>query len=155
MREFTIRRLRKLYQEPMRRLQYEEFCGDLGKASYDLGYCAFLGDEMIGGLLYQTLEQVYFLDRFCVKPAYWRQGVGSALVSKLIERMEQSRRNAIVCHVPDWRLPAQLFLVEHQFEAHLPVIPDYFPDGSDAYFMMRERDAQAKPQKWKTAEGQT
>ena len=64
-----------------------------------------------------------------------RQGIGTALVDKLVSKLSPHRRNRIVLEVRETNLEAQLFFKSLGFRA-ISVLRDYYDDTvEDAYLM--------------------
>lgn len=93
-------------------------------------------NQRITGFMIYLLERKYIhLLNFAVHPAYYRQGVGSALVQRLIEKLVYQLRGEIIVDVPESNLRAQLFLKSQGFWA-TDIIQGFCEDtGEDAYRM--------------------
>ena len=75
-------------------------------------------DLVVGYMIYLLETKRLNLVNIAIHPEYQRQGFGKALIKKLINKMEQSRRNAIRTMTHECNLGAQLFLKKMGFKAN-------------------------------------
>ena len=101
-----------------------------------IGMVAEKDDEVIGYVIYELHKQRLHLLNLAVHPRHRRTGAGSAIIHKLIDKLNPERRNRIVTEVRETNLAAQLFLKDLGFRA-TEVLREFYDEGSeDAYLMM-------------------
>lgn len=93
-------------------------------------------DHVVGYMVYEFTDDCLHIHNFAVDPDFRRQGVGRALVAKLIGKLSSHRRTEISLMVRESNLPAQLFFRDCGFKA-VEIIPCYYhlDSGEDAYWM--------------------
>lgn len=96
-----------------------------------IGMVADRGDDVQGFILYQLHATHLRLLGFAVRPDARRQGVGRALVDKLLFKVASHGRRSCVATVPETNLTALLFLRAMGFLA-TELQRGIYPDGSDA-----------------------
>ena len=100
-----------------------------------IGMVAELADEVVGVMIYELHKNRLHVIDFAVAPTARRQGVGSAMVEKMVSKLSQERRNRITLEVRETNLSAQLFFKSQGFRA-VRVLRDFYEeDDEDAYLM--------------------
>lgn len=104
-----------------------------------IGMVAEVEDRVAGYMIYCLHKNRLHLINLAVARPYWRHGVGTALVSRLISKLSQQRRRAITTEVRETNLPAQLFFKRLGLAATC-VMAQYYDtnsagDTEDAYRM--------------------
>lgn len=104
-----------------------------------IGMVAERGDQVLGFMLYELHKHRLHLLSMAVDPDYSRQGIGTAMVEKLVSKLSYQRRNRIVLEVRETNLPAQLFFKAMGFKAVM-VLHKFYEDtdvdcDDDAYMM--------------------
>lgn len=100
-----------------------------------IGMVVELDDEIVGFMIYELHTNRLHILNFAVAKSSIRQGIGSALVDKLVSKLSPHRRNRIVLEVRETNLDAQLFFKSLGFRA-ISVLRDYYDDTvEDAYLM--------------------
>jgi ribosomal-protein-alanine N-acetyltransferase len=96
---------------------------------------ADVGDEIAGYMVYELCKSRIWLLTMAVGSKWRRQGVGSAMVRRLQEKLSNQRRVEIVTEVRESNLGAQLFLRERGFLAVRIERGAYDVPPEDAYVM--------------------
>ncbi|GIW98959.1 MAG: hypothetical protein KatS3mg111_2292 [Pirellulaceae bacterium] len=115
----------------------EEFINCL-RQRHCIGMVAEVGGEVAGFMVYELHRHRLQLINFAVSPKFRRQGVGSAMVEKLISKLSLDRRNRILLEVRETNLPAQLFFRSMNFRA-TAVLRDYYEDTTEDAYVMQYR----------------
>lgn len=100
----------------------EDFC-HYQRQRNQIGMVAELGEKVVGYAMYGLYAGKIKLDRLAVHPFYRRQGVGTQMVQKLLNKLSISRRKRLVAVVPEMALAAQMLLKGQGFRA-IKVLPD-------------------------------
>ena len=66
-------------------------------------------DPIAGFMIYELYKQHIELIRFAVHPTYQRQGFGTQMIQRLIDKLDQQRRHSFGIDVPERNIGAQLF----------------------------------------------
>ena len=74
-------------------------------------------ERVVGFMVYALHRTSLNVLRFAVDPACQRQGIGTAMVARLIDKLNRQRRTRIEIDVPDHLLPMHCFLREMGFVA--------------------------------------
>ncbi len=99
------------------------------------GMVAEIADKVVGVMIYELHKNRLHLINFAVAPTARRQGVGSAMVEKMVSKLSYDRRNRITLEVRETNLAAQLFFKSQGFRA-VRVLKDFYEDvDEDAYLM--------------------
>ena len=100
-----------------------------------IGMVAEKDDEVVGFMIYELHKNRLHILNFAVHEDQRRNGVGKAMVSKLLGKLSQERRNRIMLEVRETNLEAQLFFKSLGFRA-ISVLRDFYDDTvEDAYLM--------------------
>jgi len=86
-------------------------------------------------MIYELHKQKLRIINFAVDPEHRREGIGSAIISRLVEKLSQQRRKEIVLEIRESNLPAQLFFKEQGFRATRVLRNHYDETTEDAYIM--------------------
>lgn len=119
----------------------EEFRQNLRKREA-IGMVAETKDEkgaskILGYVCYEIHSNHISLTNLAVDPEYRRQGVGSEIVDKMVQKLESHRRQKLTAAIGEKNLDAQLFFRDHDFKA-TRVAKSYYQDtGEDAFVMER------------------
>ena len=105
-----------------------------------IGTVAETSGRVVGYMIYELHNRRLELVRFAVAVDVRGQGYGSRLLLKLKDKIQESRRSAIGCMVPEASVKTQVWLRSHNFRA-LSVEDDYFGNGKGAIrFVLPECD---------------
>lgn len=98
-------------------------------------------DKVVGYMVYGVHEERFHILNIAVHPDFRRQGIGSALMDRLInEKYEPHLRERITLAVRTKNLAAQKFFRKHKFDV-TEVLRNYYEDsGEDAKQMERARN---------------
>lgn len=111
-----------------------------------IGMVAEHEDQVVGFMIYELFKRSLHLLNFCVDPHYRRQGVGSLMVGKLVNKLHQQRRTEIVLDVRETNVAAQIFFQTQGFRA-VKVIRDMYDDtNEDAYRMAYRIGGEVRPE---------
>jgi ribosomal-protein-alanine N-acetyltransferase len=101
-----------------------------------IGMVAEHQERIVGSMIYELHKSRLHILNFAVHPDFQRQGVGAAMVQKLVGKLSprQGSRNRIMLEVREKNLPAQLFWRSLGFRA-VSVLRDFYDDspGEAAY----------------------
>lgn len=99
-----------------------------------IGMVAEIELDVAGFMIYELHKDRLHLLRFCVHPDWRGEGIGSAMIGRLAEKLSTQRRHEIVAEVGERNLGGQLFLQKCGFRC-IKVIRD--PD--EASYVMQYR----------------
>ena len=100
-----------------------------------IGMVAEYDEKVVGFMIYELHREQLHVLNFSVGPDCRRHGVGSQMVSKLLGKLSQQRRNQITLEIRETNLAAQVFFRDLGFKA-ISVLRDYYDDTvEDAYVM--------------------
>jgi [ribosomal protein S18]-alanine N-acetyltransferase len=100
-----------------------------------IGTVAELDHEIVGFMIYELHQSMLRILNFSVSPNIRRQGIGTQMVQRLVDKLSQQRRREIVLEVRETNLNAQLFFANSGFRA-LSVLRNHYDDTmEDAYYM--------------------
>ncbi len=109
-----------------------------------IGMVAEQEDRVVGFMIYELHKNRLHILNFAVDQEARRQGVGSAMVNKLLSKLTHERRNRIMLEVRETNLEAQLFFKNLGFRA-VSVLRDFYDDTiEDAYLMQYRYRATAE-----------
>jgi ribosomal-protein-alanine N-acetyltransferase len=92
-------------------------------------------ERIIGYTIYELHRNRLHVINFAVHPDFRHKGVGTALVTKLVNKLSPQRRNHILLEVRETNLDAQLFFKAMGFRA-ISTLRDFYMDTTeDAYLM--------------------
>lgn len=100
-----------------------------------IGMVADFNGVVTGYMVYSVRRSRLKINNFAVAHGHRRCGVGSQMVCKLICRLSQQRRRAIVVNVRETNLSAQLFFQAQGFLATGVIRGHYKDSAEDAYTM--------------------
>ena len=111
-----------------------------------IGMVAEYDERVVGFMIYELHKNQLHVLNFAVRPDVRRRGVGRQMVSKLVGKLSQQRRNRILLETRETNLAAQVFFRNLGFMA-TSVLRDYYDDTTeDAYVMQfRYREEEAVP----------
>lgn len=104
----------------------------------NIGMVAELGDQVVGYMVYELHKTKLHLLSIAVDPDYSRQGIGAAMVEKLINKLSYQRRKRIALEVRETNLAAQLFFKALGFRATC-VLHQWFENCDDDAYVMEFR----------------
>ncbi len=121
--------------------QEEEFLRCLRQRNC-IGMVAEACDRVVGFMVYELDKTRLHVLNFAVASDLRRQGVGAAMVAKLIGKLSIRRRTHITLEVRETNLAAQLFFRSQGFRA-VRVLREFYEDTpEDAYFMQYRHRSQ-------------
>lgn len=95
-------------------------------------------DRVVGFMIYELSQSHLTLLNFAVAADCRRRGIGSQMVSKLVSKLSNQRRNRVLVEVRETNLPAQLFFRENGFKA-TQVLRGCYSDGTEDAYLMQYR----------------
>tara|TARA_R110002049_G_scaffold72490_7_gene187584 strand:- start:167835 stop:168311 length:477 start_codon:yes stop_codon:yes gene_type:complete len=100
-----------------------------------IGMVAEQDDKVVGFMIYELHKNRLHILNFAVNPDQRRNGIGNAMIGKLLGKLSHERRNRIMLEVRETNLEAQLFFKKLGFRA-ISVLRDFYDDTvEDAYLM--------------------
>ncbi len=127
-------------------LEIEQQCFDFAWTEEDflcclrqrncIGMVAEHQERIVGFMIYELLKSQLHVLNFAVAPWARRQGVGSQMSEKLINKLAQQRRHEIRLEVREGNLSAQLFFRNQGFAA-TNVLRNYYEDTAEDAYVMR------------------
>jgi ribosomal-protein-alanine N-acetyltransferase len=91
--------------------------------------------HILGFVIFELLSDTINIVNLAVVPGARRKGVGGALVAKMIEKMETSKRKRVIAIVRETNLPGQLFFRRAGFRAVTVMRNCYEAAHEDGYLM--------------------
>ncbi len=92
-----------------------------------IGMVAEQDERVVGFMIYELHKNRLHVLNFAVAQNVRRQGVGRAMVAKLLSKLSHERRNRIMLEVRETNLDAQLFFKQIGFRA-VSVLRDFYED---------------------------
>ena len=114
-----------------------------------IGMVAEEDNKIVGFMIYEMHKNRLHIMNLAVHPDARRNGVGGALVEKLMGKLSHERRNWILLDVRETNLTAQMFFKSIGFKA-VSVLRDFYECGvgndlsEDAYLMQYRLQGAAK-----------
>jgi len=105
-----------------------------------IGMVAERSEQVVGFMIYELHKNRIHILSFAVHPEFRRQGVGRAMIDKLVSKLAYQRRNRIVLEVRETNLHAQLFFRQLGFRA-TSVLRSFYEDTPEDAFLMQYRAA--------------
>lgn len=100
-----------------------------------IGMVAEVGDKIVGFMVYTFHRERLHVLNFAVDPLQQRNGIGAAMVAKLVGKLNPGRRTRILLEVRESNLVAQKFFRQMGFRA-IEVLREFYQDcDEDAYLM--------------------
>lgn len=103
-----------------------------------IGMVAEQDDQVVGFMIYELHKNRLHVLNFAVAQHVRRQGVGRAMVGKLLSKLSHERRNRIMLEVRETNLDAQLFFKQIGFRA-VSVLRDFYDDSDEDAYLMQYR----------------
>lgn len=108
-----------------------------------IGMVAEHNHQIVGFMIYELHKSRLHILNFSVAPEVRRQGVGLQMVTRLVDKLSQQRRNEILLEVRERNLDGQIFFRTQGFRA-ISVLRSHYDDtDEDAYIMQFRLDAPA------------
>jgi len=109
-----------------------------------IGMVAEQDEQVVGFMIYELHKNRLHILNFAVAKEMRRQGIGRAMIGKLLSKLSHERRNRIMLEVRETNLEAQLFFKGLNFRA-ISVLRDFYDDTvEDAYLMQYRYKATAE-----------
>jgi len=109
-----------------------------------IGMVAEQDEKVVGFMIYELHKNRLHILNFAVDKEMRRQGIGRAMIGKLLSKLSHERRNRIMLEVRETNLEAQLFFKGLNFRA-ISVLRDFYDDTvEDAYLMQYRYKATAE-----------
>lgn len=103
-----------------------------------IGMVAEVNDEVVGFMIYELHKNRLHVLNFAVAPEARRNGIGRAMLGKLLGKLSHERRNRIMLEVRETNLDAQLFFKSIGFRA-VSVLRDFYEDTDEDAYLMQYR----------------
>jgi ribosomal-protein-alanine N-acetyltransferase len=91
-----------------------------------------------GFMIYELSKHALRILNFAVSPDCRRQGVGTQMVQRLLDKLDQQRRTTINLEVRETNVAAQLFFSKRGFRA-VQVLKNHYGDTNEDAYLMRYR----------------
>lgn len=101
-----------------------------------IGLVAEVAGEVVGFVIYELHRGSLRILNFAVNPSARRQGIGSKMVRRLVDKLSQQRRNENVLDVREGNLAAQLFFRSQGFKA-VGVLKHWYEDTEEDAYCLR------------------
>lgn len=103
-----------------------------------IGMVAEHNQRIVGFMIYELHKSKLRILNFAVDAAARRQGVGTQMIQRLIDKLSQQRRKEISLEVRETNLAAQLFFQSQQFKA-VGVMRNHYEDSDEDAYVMQFR----------------
>lgn len=100
--------------------------------------------KVVGYMIYELHRTRLHLLNFSADSTLHRQGIGSAMIGKLKDKLSNQRRSRILLEVRETNLDALLFLRSQGFRA-ISVLRNYYEDTDDDAILMQYRVPLMRP----------
>jgi ribosomal-protein-alanine N-acetyltransferase len=97
-----------------------------------IGMVVEKGETVVGFMIYELHKSKLHVLHMCVHPEMQKNGVGTAMVNKLFEKLSSDRRTKITMLVPDSLTDMHLFLRKMGFKGKFVKTP-YYDTNEDGY----------------------
>jgi ribosomal-protein-alanine N-acetyltransferase len=104
-----------------------------------LGMVAEYNNTIVGFMIYEIPKDKIHLLNLAVAPNFKRCGIGTAMVTKLANKLVTQNRNRVYLEVREYNLNAQLFFRSQGFRATKILKNYYDKTDEDAYVMQYQR----------------
>jgi len=112
----------------------EDFLGHLRQRNC-IGMVAEYNQQIVGFMIYELHKARLQLLNFATSADLRRLGIGLQMVTKLVDKLSQQRRQEILLEVRESNLAAQLFFKAQDFQAFRVMRAHYDDTTEDAYVM--------------------
>lgn len=110
-----------------------------------IGMVAELDHEIVGFMIYELHKSNLHVLNFAVADRHRRQGIGTRMVQRLVDKLSSQRRKEILLEVRERNVDAQLFFKCREFFA-VTVLRNHYDDTQeDAYIMRYQLQDEAIP----------
>jgi ribosomal-protein-alanine N-acetyltransferase len=106
-----------------------------------IGMVAEREHQIVGFMIYELHKSRLNILNFAVASELRRQGIGTQMIVRLIDKLSQQRRKEILLEVRERNLSAQLFFRSQSFRAIRVLRGHYDDTAEDAYIMQFRLDA--------------
>ena len=103
-----------------------------------IGMVAEHDHKIVGFMIYELHKARLNILNFAVASEARRQGVGTQMALKLVDKLSQQRRNEILLEVRESNRSAQLFFKSHGFKA-VSILRNHYDDTTEDAYVMRYR----------------
>jgi ribosomal-protein-alanine N-acetyltransferase len=100
-----------------------------------IGMVAERNHKIVGFMVYELHKSRLRILNFAVSRDARREGVGTQMVQRLVDKLSQQRRKEIILEVRETNLAAQLFFKKQAFRAVCVLRNHYDDTTEDAYYM--------------------
>lgn len=90
--------------------------------------------RVVGFIIYEMHKHRFHIINIAVCPDAQRSGIATTMITKLVDKLSQGRRDRILLEVRESNLDAQLFFKSLRFRA-ISVQREFYDTGEDAYLM--------------------
>ena len=104
-----------------------------------IGTVAEIDDRIVGFMIYELHKSMLRVVNFAVAPECRRNGIGTQMAQRLIDKLEQQRRHTIELVVRETNVAAQLFFGSQGFRVTEQLRRHYEDTNEDAYVMQFQK----------------
>ncbi len=101
----------------------------------NIGMVAEQSHRIVGFMVYRLMTTKLQLLNLAVAPDLWRQGIGAQMISRLVHKLTQQKRNEIFAYLRETNLSAQCFFAKNGFVA-TSVARGWYEDTHEDAFLM-------------------
>lgn len=101
-----------------------------------IGMVAEYDHQILGFMIYELHKSRLHILNFAVAAEYRKRGIGSQMITRLVDKLSQQRRNEIILEVRESNLDAQLFFKKLNFKA-VCVLRRHFDDTEEDGYIMQ------------------
>lgn len=105
-----------------------------------IGMVAERDHQIVGFMIYELHKSRLNILNFAVAQSFRKQGIGTQMILRLIDKLSQQRRKEILFEVRERNLEAQLFFKSQGFRAVRVLRAHYDDTAEDAYIMQFRLD---------------
>ena len=101
-----------------------------------LGYVSIIDNLVVAYLLYRIYQNAIVVTRLGVEPVVRRSGFGSALIKKIVDKLNSRSQDRILMVIRESWLDAQLFLKSNDFKV-TTIREKFFEDNDEDGYQFR------------------
>ena len=101
-----------------------------------IGMVAEHGCELVGFMIYELAKSRLLIRDFAVHPKWRRHGVGTAMVERLKDKLNQQRRTELRVELRERNLDGQRFYRAQGFKA-IEVLREHYADTDEDCYVMQ------------------
>jgi ribosomal-protein-alanine N-acetyltransferase len=103
-----------------------------------IGIVSELENDVVGFMIYEVHKTRIHILSFGVHPDFRLQGIGTAMVEKIVSKLKYQYRNRIVLEVRETNVTAQVFFRQLGFRA-VRTLKSFYEDTAEDVYVMEYR----------------